>query len=77
MQFASKQELYDRVRPALSAKVVEFRRRGNTYIKEIDIWNYLSFADWQKAHELMLSDIVSDIMHVNIEEVDNYLKGIN
>lgn len=74
MQFDSKEELYERVLPALRTKKDEFSRLGYSYIKEEDIWNYLVISSWQDAHELMLSDVVSDIMHVPLKEVDNYLK---
>ncbi|MBQ3436016.1 MAG: hypothetical protein IJH13_03265 [Bacilli bacterium] len=74
MQFNSKEELYKRVLPALRTKKDEFSRLGYSYIKEEDIWNYLVISSFQDAHELMLSDIVSDIMHVPLKEVDAYLK---
>ncbi|MBQ3468671.1 MAG: hypothetical protein IJH18_01240 [Bacilli bacterium] len=74
MQFNSKEELYKRVLPALRTKKDEFSRLGYSYIKEEDIWNYLVISSFQEAHELMLSDIVSDIMHVPLKEVDAYLK---
>ena len=74
MQFNSKEELYKRVLPALRTKKDEFSRLGYSYIKEEDIWNYLVISSFQDAHELMLSDIVSNIMHVPLKEVDAYLK---
>ena len=74
MQFNSKEELYKRVLPALRTKKDEFSRLGYSYIKEEDIWNYLVISSFQDAHVLMLSDIVSDIMHVPLKEVDAYLK---
>ena len=39
LQFNSVEELYKRVRPALTSKKREFRRSGINYIKEEDIWN--------------------------------------
>ena len=60
-EFSSKEELYQRVSPALRAKVMELKRLGYPYIKEVDIWNYLIETKWCKGHDLMLSDIVNDI----------------
>ena len=74
-EFSSLNELYKRVKPALHAKETEFHRLGFKYIKAIDIWNYLIKEKWLKGKNLMLSDIVSDIMHVESKNVDTYLKG--
>lgn len=73
--FNSKEELFDRVRPALNAKVQELHRLGYSYITIQDVWNYLIQEKWLKAKDLMLSDIVSDILHVDNKNVDEYLKG--
>ena len=73
-EFSSKEELYQRVSPALRAKVMELKRLGYPYIKEVDIWNYLIETKWCKGHDLMLSDIVNDILKTNNEKIDSYLK---
>ena len=73
-EFSSKEELFIRVRPALSAKLNEFRRLGFSYVQEMDIWNYLIENVWSKSKDLMLSDIVNDILHVKIKKIDDYLK---
>ena len=74
-EFGSKEELYKRVKPALRAKKQELTRLGYTHIKEVDIWNYLIEIKWKKANGLMLSDVVSDIIHVDNKRIDEYLKG--
>ena len=73
-EFSSKEELFQRVKPALKAKVNEFQRLGYSYVQEVDIWNYLIENIWSKAKDLMLSDIVNDILHVKIQKIDDYLK---
>lgn len=73
--FSSKEELYNRVKPALSAKLTELHRLGYNYIQIVDIWNYLVEVKWSKGRDLMLSDIVSDIMHIEEKKIDEYLKG--
>lgn len=74
-QFSSQEELYQRVKPAINAKVVELHRLGFSYITDIDVWNYLIESKWKKSHNLVLSDIVSDILHVDNKKIDEYLKG--
>lgn len=76
-EFSSKEELFHRVGPALRAKVRELKRLGYTYIQEIDVWNYLITNKWCKSKDLMLSDIVNDIMHAEIREVDQFLREKN
>ena len=70
-QFSSQEELYQRVKPAINAKVVELHRLGFSYIVDVDIWNYLIETKWKKSRNLVLSDIVSDILHVNNKKLDN------
>lgn len=71
--FKTKEELYQRVKPALSAKRQELRRLKYQNITERDIWDYLSIHKWSKANHLMLSDIVSDIIHVDNEILKEYV----
>lgn len=73
-QFSSKEELFKRVGPALRSKVNEVHRIGYSYIQELDIWNYLIETKWCKSKNLMLSDIVNDILHTKVEDIDSYLK---
>ena len=73
-EFSSKEELFQRVKPALKAKVNEFKRLGYKYVQEVDVWNYLIENVWCKAKDLMLSDIVNDILHVKIKKIDDYIK---
>ena len=39
IQFNSLEELYNRIKPALMAKVEELKRNDLNYIKEEDVWN--------------------------------------
>lgn len=73
--FSSKEELYKRIRPALGAKVAELHRLGYSYMQEVDVWNYLIVSKWRYAKNLMLSDVVHDILHVDNQELDIFLKG--
>lgn len=73
--FKTQEELYIRVKPALHAKLQELKRLNYKGIKETDIWEYLVEVKWKKAKNLMLSDIVSDIIHVDNKRLDMYLKN--
>lgn len=73
--FSSQEELYKRVQPALRAKLAELHRLGYPYIHIVDIWKYLVETKWKKAKDLTLSDIVSDIMHIDNRKLDEYIKG--
>ena len=73
-EFSSKEELYQRIKPALSAKLNELKRLGYSYIHDVDIWNYLIQTKWCKSKDLMLSDIVDDIFQLREKEIDNYIK---
>lgn len=75
LEFSSQEELYQRVQPALKAKLAELHRLGYPYIQVVDIWNYLIETRWKKSKNLTLSDIVNDILHVDNRKIDEYLKG--
>ena len=67
-EFKSIEELFDRVRPALNTKVFEGKEFG-FQVKEIDIWNYLVDSKWKKSNNLMLSDIVDDILNLDLKKL--------
>lgn len=75
-EFTSIDELFDRVKPALHAKQVEFLRLGYKNVKYIDIWKYLIESKWRYGKNLMLSEIVNDILHADIKKINEYLKNI-
>ena len=51
-EIKSLNELYNRIKPALYSKKIELYKLGLTYIKEEDIWNYLSKNDWANSKDL-------------------------
>ena len=73
LQFNSVEELYKRVRPALTSKKREFRRSGINYIKEEDIWNYLIESKWKKSAGLELFNIVEDILNTDNKKIEDYV----
>ncbi len=74
MNFNSLEELYNRLKPALNTKMSDLRANGYGYLKPEDIWNYLRENKWRKSHDLMLSDMVSDILNADNVLVDAYFK---
>ena len=49
--------------------------QGYTYIKEEDVWNYLKEIKWKTSKDLSLYEMVSDILNLESEKIDSYLKG--
>ncbi len=74
LEFKSLEELYNRLRPALNTKMSELKANGYGYLKPEDIWNYLKEKKWKSSHDLMLSDMVSDILNCDNVLVDDYFK---
>lgn len=74
LKFNSLEELYNRLRPALNAKMSELRANGYGYLKPEDIWNYLKEKKWKSSHDLMLNDMVSDILNSDNALIDDYFK---
>ena len=74
IEFSSLEELYKRLKPALNTKCGEIRAQGYAYIKEEDIWNYLKEIKWKSSKDLSLYEMVSDILNLESESIDSYLK---
>lgn len=73
LNFKNLDELYNRIKPALYSKVEEIKRNNISYIKEEDIWNYLSINKWKNSESLTLNDMVTDIMDLKIDDVKMYV----
>ena len=74
IEFNNIKELYDRLTPALNAKVTELKRNDLDYIKKDDIWNYLKTKKGSSANNLLLYQMVDDILNLNNNEIDEYVK---
>ncbi len=75
-EFKSIEELYNRIKPALYSKVQEFKRNHISYIKEEDIWNYLSTTSWKRAESLSLAEMVHEIMSLKLSDMQTYVHDI-
>jgi hypothetical protein len=74
IEFNSIKELYERLLPALNTKIAELKRYDLDYIKKEDIWNYLKVSKWEKATDLKLYQMVDDILNLDNDKIDNYVK---
>lgn len=74
IKFDNLQELYNRIKPALNTKRHELIDRGYTYVKNKDIWNYLTNHYWTNSAYLTLGEMVNDILNMNN---DAFIKYIN
>ena len=59
----------------MKIKVKEFKRLGNSDITCLDVWNYLIESSWKSGKNLMLSDIVNDILHIERDKVILFLNN--
>ena len=75
IEFNNVKELYERLKPALNTKVIELQRYDLDYIKVEYIWNYLKDSKWSKSNNLLLYEMVDDILNLDNNIIDEYVKG--
>lgn len=73
MMYNSQRELFNTLKGAFNVKLRLIEKEYN-YIKDIDIWNYLKINKWCKDKNLSLSEMVNDIIEVDITKVDLFIK---
>ena len=64
-KFASLEELYKRLKPALSTKMREMHREKMISVTERDIWQYLCSHLWRGKYTLTLGEMVNDILNTD------------
>ncbi len=71
MEYLSLEDLYRDLKGAFNVKL---RLIGEEYnhIKIQDIWEYLRINKWSKDKGLTISEMVNDIIDVDIKKVDKY-----
>lgn len=72
-EYKSTRDLFNSLIPAFNVKL-RLIKKDYYYITKTDIWNYLKINKWQYASNLTISDMVDDIMTVDICRVDKFLK---
>lgn len=73
MEYKSQEELFKSLRGAFQVKLRMINDKYD-YIKMVDIWNYLKMNKWCKDKNLSISEMVHDIIDVDIDKVDLFLK---
>ena len=71
--YTSQKELFDSLIPAFNVKL-RIIKKDYDYITKNDIWNYLKINKWCKDVGLTISEMVDDIIMVDIDKVDIFLK---
>lgn len=74
VKFNTIEELYDRLKPALSSKIKVLRADKKLYIKEEDVFEYLSKRVWNKTSNLSLDKMVNDILYTDNDLIDDYVQ---
>ena len=74
IKFSSLEDLYNRLKPALRSKVKELHMLDKVYIKENDIFKYLSESKWESANNLTLDEMVDNILYADNEKLDEYVQ---
>lgn len=73
MEYKTQKELFDSLEGAFNVKLRMIKEEHN-YITKVDIWNYLKINKWSKDKNLTISEMVHDIINVDINKVDIFLK---
>ena len=74
IKFSSLEELYNRLKPALRSKIKELHKLDKVYIKENDIFEYLSDNKWETSNNLTLDQMVDDILYADNSKLDEYVQ---
>jgi len=72
-KISSKEELYNKVLPALRTKKHELERLGLVNISEKIIWEYNKQNKWIKSTGLTLATMVDDILNTEDKEYIDFL----
>ena len=69
MEFTSQQELYRKIQPVFNVKKRLIQNSEYKDITNQDIWQYLIETKWKSAQNLTISDIVNDIITLDLEMI--------
>lgn len=71
MEYTSQKELYIALLPVFKVKhrlisITDYK------ITNKQIWKYLTDSKWKNSHDLTISEVVNDIINVDIEKLESY-----
>jgi len=72
-EYKNVKELFEGLKPAFNVKL-RLIKKDYDYITRNDIWNYLKINKWCKDVNLTISEMVDDIIMVDIDKVDRFIK---
>lgn len=74
IEFKNIYDLYERVLPALKSKVKELKSLNIKYIKESDIFEYLTKNVWTNDNNLTLDKLVDDILMLDNNKINEFVQ---
>lgn len=69
MEYTSQYDLYKKLLPVFNVKKRLILHSKYKNITNEDIWLYLVETKWKKSHNLCISEIVNDIITIDLEKI--------
>lgn len=70
MEYTSQYDLYKKLLPVFNVKKRLILHSKYKNITNKDIWLYLVETKWKKSHNLCISEIVNDIITIDLEKIN-------
>lgn len=70
MEYTSQYDLYKKLLPVFNVKKRLILHSKYKNITNEDIWLYLIETKWKKSHNLCISEIVNDIITIDLEKIN-------
>ena len=74
MEYNSERKLFEDLKGAFKVKLRMIEGKYDN-ISMLDIYDYLKLNKWRYAKNLTISEIVNDIMDVDIAKVEDYIES--
>ena len=74
MEYNSERELFEDLKGAFKVKLRMIEGKYDN-ISMLDIYDYLKLNKWRYAKELTISEIVNDIIDVDIAKVEDFVES--
>ncbi len=75
MEYTNQLELYLKLIPAFNVKKRLINYTRHKHITNENIWHYLVETKWKISYNLTISDIVNDIITVDVDLINKYMGG--
>ena len=73
MEFTSLQQLYQKLLPAFNVKKRLILNSRHKDITNENIWLYLTETKWKNSYNLSLTEMVNDIITVDLEKISKHM----